>query len=202
MKIRTSLLVEVGACYYTSDKKTVQKKEGTMFTLHHGFWIYFFTRKQAKVWQYVLGSMLPDYVYVGLIVALLYNRQIQWNELTDIDPTMMMSLLPLYPWVVKIDLFFHSVVIWGIGLALTFLPVLRYAQAFVIGWGTHILIDSLTHAAHANFYLYPLSMAAVHSPVSYWEMQYFSREFKWVNYGLMSLVALYLIYQWWKTKRK
>lgn len=173
-----------------------------MFTLHHGFWLYFFTRKQARVWQYVLGSMLPDYVYGGLIVALLYNRQLSWSELLAIDPTMMMSLLPLYPGAVKIDLLLHSLVIWGAGFLLTLLPVVCQVRAFVIGWGTHILIDSLTHAAHANFYLYPLSMAAVHSPVSYWETAYFAREFKWVHYGLMSLAVLYLIYQWWKMKKK
>lgn len=173
-----------------------------MFTLHHGFWIYFIMRKHPKVWQFVIGSMLPDYVYAGLIAVMLYKGQLGWREIMAINPTIMMSYIPLYPWVVKLDLIGHSVVIWACGLLMTFFPVFNRFFALVIGWGTHLLLDAFTHAAYANYYLYPLSMAAVHSPVSYWEQQYFAREFKWLNGSLMSLAVVYLIYQWWKTKKK
>lgn len=173
-----------------------------MFTWQHGFWIYFFTRRHTKVWQFVAGSMLPDYIYILVVGIMLMRDQISWTDLIAMKPTMMMSLLPLYPWVVKIDLIGHSVVIWGIAFLLTLLPVIKRGQAFVIGWGTHLLIDSLTHAVYANYFLYPISLMSVHSPVSYWEPQYFAHEFRVVNNSLMVIVASYLIYHWWKKKQQ
>ena len=172
-----------------------------MFTLHHGFWIYFFTRRHPQVWQFVVGSMLPDYVYLVLLGFLLFTREIGWQEVVSLSPTTFMTYIPLYPWAMRVDLIGHSVVIWGGAFVLSLLPIFNRLQAFIVGWGSHLLIDGLTHAAYASFYLYPLSMAAVHSPVSYWEPSYFAREFKLVNGILMGLAALYLLYHWWK-KRK
>lgn len=173
-----------------------------MFTWQHGFWIYFFTRRHDKVWQFVAGSMLPDYIYIVAVAIMFMRRQLSWADLIGMEPTMMMSLLPLYPWVVVIDLIGHSVVIWGIALLLTLLPIIKRSQAFVIGWGTHLLIDGLTHAAYANYFLYPISLISVHSPVSYWEPQYFAQEFRIVNNSLMLIAASYLVYHWWKKKQQ
>ncbi|MDR3561504.1 MAG: hypothetical protein P4N59_08725 [Negativicutes bacterium] len=173
-----------------------------MYTLHHGFWLYFFSRRHPKVWSFVVGSMLPDYVYFVLVGVLLVGGELDWRELTALTPTTFMTYLPQYPWAVQLDLAGHSVVFWGGAFALTLLPSFSHAQAFVVGWGTHLLLDGITHAAHANFYLYPLSLLAVHSPVSYWEPAYFAREFKLVNGSLMGLVALYLFYHWWNKRRK
>jgi len=172
-----------------------------MFTLHHGFWIYFFSRRHPKVWQFVFGSMLPDYIYFVLITVMVTRGQIQLTELLTLSPTVMMSYLPLYPWAMQIDLIGHSVVIWGAFFAMTLLPVFNNMQAVAVGWGTHLLLDELTHGAHANYYLYPLSMSAVHSPVSYWESQYFAHEFKIVNGAIMAAMALYLLYHWWKHRK-
>jgi hypothetical protein len=177
-----------------------------MFTLHHGFWTYFLTRSHREVWKFVLGSMLPDYVYGLFFIILIKDGLLDMKELLDVSPIKMMALLPLYPWVVKVDLIGHSVVFWAVSLLLVLFPAFSKMQAFVIGWGSHLFVDALTHAAHANFYLYPLSMAAVHSPVSYWDTQYFAREFRLVNGILMGVAILYLasrkIYQWWKNREK
>ncbi len=177
-----------------------------MFTLHHGFWIYFFSRRHRQVWQFVAGSMLPDYIYFILLAIMLIRGQLHVNDLVELSPGTMMTFLPMYPRATQIDLIGHSVVVWSIALILSLLPWVKQFQAFVIGWGTHLLIDGLTHSAYANFYLYPLSLAAVHSPVSYWEPQYFAAEYKMVNNTLMAAVAIYLIYKWlerwWKEKEK
>ncbi|MDT8902745.1 hypothetical protein [Anaeroselena agilis] len=173
-----------------------------MFTLHHGFWIYFFSRRHPQVWHFVVGSMLPDYVYVLLMAVLLTRGEFGWRELLRLSPTTFMTYLPQYPWAMHIDLAGHSAVFWGAAFALALLPPFRRAQAFVVGWGTHLLIDGLTHGAHANLFLYPLSLLAAHSPVSYWEPSFFAHEFKLVNGTLMGLAAAYLIYHWWKKRRE
>jgi hypothetical protein len=171
-----------------------------MFTFHHGFWIYFFTRRHAQVWQFVAGAMLPDYVYFILMGILIVNGQFSLTELRSVSPQAMMPYLPLYPWTVKIDLAGHSVVVWTVAFVLSLMPVIRRIRPFITGWGTHLLMDGLTHGAYANYYLYPLSLYAVHSPVSYWEPQYFAYEFQLVNNTLMVLTALYIIYEWQKKK--
>ena len=173
-----------------------------MFTLHHGFWLYFFSRRHHQVWQFVIGSMLPDYVFFVLLAVLLFQRQVDWRELFTLSPATFMTCLPQYRWALQLDLVGHSVVFWGLAFLLALLPIFCRYQAFIIGWGSHLLADGLTHAAHANFYLYPLSLAAVHSPVSYWEPEYFAKEFRLVNGTLVGIVTVYLLYCWWKKRQK
>lgn len=173
-----------------------------MFTFHHGFWLYFFSRRHPRVWHFVAGSMLPDYIYIVLIGLLVAKGELGVRDVAALSPTTFMTYLPQYPWALHIDLAGHSAVFWGAALALTLVPMLHYTRAFVVGWGTHILLDGLTHAAHANLFLYPLSLAAVHSPVSYWEPTFFAREFKLVNGTLMAVTAAYLIFHWWKKRRE
>ncbi len=173
-----------------------------MHTIHHGFWIYFFTRHHPQVWQFVFGAMLPDYIYVILLCVLLFKGYITWPELGSLSPGVLMSLVPLFPWVVKSDLIGHSVPIWFSGLLISFLPGLRRFQAFIIGWGTHLLIDALTHGAFSNFYLYPLAFSTVESPVSYWEHSHWFREYRLVNAVLMSAAAIYMVCEWWKKRKR
>jgi hypothetical protein len=172
-----------------------------MFTLHHGFWLYFFTRHHSKTGQFVLGSMLPDYIYGILVGVMLFQGKIDWRGIFHMDPVMLMSFVPVYPWAMKTDLTGHSLVVWGCALPLFFIALKKYIP-FYIGWGTHIFIDELTHSAYANYLFYPLSLKGVHSPVSYWEPQYFSQEFKIVNGTLMAAAAFYLIGCWWMKKHK
>lgn len=173
-----------------------------MFTFHHGFWVYFFARRHKQVWQFVIGSMLPDYVYLVLLAVLLLRGQLGLAELPGLSPTVFMTYIPQHPWAIHADLAGHSAVVWGAAFVASLLPVANRFQALVVGWGTHILIDGLTHAAHANLFLYPLTLLAVHSPVSYWEPAFFAREFRLVNGALMGLATGYLLYRWWKRRRR
>lgn len=173
-----------------------------MYTLHHGFWIYFLTRNHPRVWQFVAGSMLPDYIYIFLVAALLHKGYVTLSGLGEITPQVLMSLVTMYPWVVKIDLLGHSVLVWFTALLISFLPGVRRYQAFVIGWGTHLFIDALTHGAYSNFYLYPLASGTVESPVSYWEQDHWVREFRLVNTVAMTAAAVYLAITWWKRKHQ
>ena len=173
-----------------------------MHTLHHGFWIYFFARHHPQVWQFVLGSMLPDYIYVVLLFIIMANGYVTWSELGNLSPKVLMGFVAQFPWVVKIDLIGHSVPIWFGCLMLSLLPGIKHIQSFIIGWGTHLLLDAFTHGAYSNFYLYPIAPYTVESPVSYWEYNYCFREFGYVNTGLMTVVAIYLVYEWWKKRKQ
>ncbi|SMD14349.1 DUF4184 family protein [Sporomusa malonica] len=173
-----------------------------MHTLHHGFWIYFFTRNHPNVWQFVFGAMLPDYIYVALLGVLLIKGYVTWPELGSLSPGVLMGLVAIFPWVVKIDLIGHSVPIWFSALLISFFPAFRKVQAFIIGWGTHLLIDAFTHGAYSNFFLYPLASYTVESPVSYWEHNHWFREYRLINAGLMSAAAIYMMYEWWKKRKQ
>lgn len=173
-----------------------------MHTLHHGFWIYFFTRRHPKVWQFVFGAMLPDYIYVVLLLIVAYKGYVTWPELANLSPGVLMSLVAIFPWVVKIDLIGHSVPIWFGCLIISFLPRINKIQSFIIGWGTHLLIDALTHGAYSNFYLYPLAFYTVESPVSYWEHNHWFQEFRLINLVFMVLAASYLVYERWRKRKQ
>jgi hypothetical protein len=113
-----------------------------------------------------------------------------------------MGYIPVYPWAMYGDLIGHSVVFWGAAFLASLLPVANRLQPLTIGWGSHLFIDGITHAAHANFFLYPISLVAVHSPVSYWEPEYYAWEFRIVNGILMGITAMYLVYYWWRKHRQ
>ena len=146
--------------------------------------------------------MLPDYIYVVLLGLLLHKGYVTWPELGSLSPGVMMSLVPLFPWVVKIDLLGHSVIIWFSALVMSFFPGIKDFQAFIIGWGTHLLVDAFTHGAYSNFYLFPLAANTVESPVSYWEHNYWFREYRLINAGLMAIVGIYLVWEWWKSRKR
>ncbi|BBB91314.1 MAG TPA: zinc dependent phospholipase C family protein [Methylomusa anaerophila] len=174
-----------------------------MFTVHHGFWIYFFTRNHPRVWHFVFGSMFPDYVYVILIAMVMVQGLLNWHELISLTPEMLMGLVALHPWAARIDLIGHSVVIWLIVMiACLLLPGIKQFKAFVVGWGSHLFIDAITHGAYSNFFLYPLSHLTVESPVSYWEPDHWVHEYKLVNTSLMAIAMAYLIFEWWQKRKK
>lgn len=173
-----------------------------MNTIHHGFWMYFFTHRSRAVWQYVLGGVAPDLVYFVMLAAMLWRGDLSWRALLNLNPTVFLSYLPLYPWAGKIDLIGHSLVVWLAALLLSLLPLVRTVRPFILGWGVHVLIDVFTHSAYAVYFLYPLSMRQVHSPLSYWETTFLAREFNTVNYVLMFAAAVYLVYWWWRRRTR
>jgi hypothetical protein len=173
-----------------------------MYTLHHGFWIYFITRHHPKVWQFVIGSMLPDYIYVILAITLLLKGYVTLPELGGVNPGLLMSLVAIFPWVVKVDLIGHSVPVWFAAQLLSLLPGIKKLRFFIIGWGSHLFIDALTHGVYSNFYLYPLAYDTVESPVSYWEHSHWSREFGFINMAAMAAAALYMLAEWWQKRQR
>lgn len=177
-----------------------------MYTWHHALWMYITTyRRQDTLW-WILGAVLPDLIYAGLLAALLGEQRLGWQEVGQLNPWQLLAFLPEYPWVRRIDLWGHAVPVWA---AMVMLAVLlperarpRWVWPLLGGWGLHLAIDTLTHGAYANYWLYPFSWGQWHSPVSYWEEAYAAREFAWLNRGLLLLAFVCLGVRWWQYKRK
>jgi hypothetical protein len=173
-----------------------------MNTLQHGFWLYFITRKSPRVWQYVLGAVFPDLIYIVGFFYLLTSEQIPWETSSFwTNPTVAISFLRSLPWVGWIEFSAHSALVWLAALLVSFVPVTRYARAFVLGWGSHILIDIFTHVQYAPYLLYPFSWRQYPIGVSYWDAQYHSTEYQWVQGVLTVLAVIYLGYEYWKRRR-
>lgn len=167
-----------------------------MNTFHHAFWMYFFTYRTRNVWQYVLGGVAPDLVYFVLLAVMLWQREISFSAIRQLNPSSFTSYLVLYPWARTIDLIGHSFVIWLSALMLSLLPVLKPARPFILGWGVHILIDVLTHSGDAIYLFYPLSSMRLPSPVSYWEPGFWAHGFRMLNVSFMIAAGSYLLYGW------
>lgn len=122
------------------------------------------------------------------------------GQALELSPEKFGSYIPFFPWVQQADLVLHSVVYWGLSFIVVLLPWFNRWQAFIVGWGTHLLVDTFTHGAIANFYLYPLSMEQVHGPMSYWEPEYYAHEYSVVHTALLAAAIIYLVTGWLKKK--
>lgn len=171
-----------------------------MFTLHHGFWMFLISRGHYQMWQFVLGSMLPDYEYFLMLGLMILQDKLGIWQALELSPEQFGSFIPLFPWVQQADLILHSVIYWGLAFIIVLLPWFNQGQAFVVGWGTHLLVDTFTHGAIANFYLYPLSMEQVRGPVSYWEPEYYAHEYRIVHTTLLAAAIIYVVVSWLKKK--
>lgn len=173
-----------------------------MNTVEHGFWVYFITRKHHRVWQYVFGAMFPDLIYFVGFLYLLTAGQIPLHAYTFWNnPAVGISFMRSLPWVGFIEFAAHSAVVWLVVYAASFVPVIRNSRAFILGWGSHLLIDALTHVEYAPYFLYPLSWVQFPIGVSYWDNRYHSTEFQWVQSILTGLAILYLIYEYYARRR-
>ncbi|MBF0706568.1 zinc dependent phospholipase C family protein (plasmid) [Alkalihalobacillus hwajinpoensis] len=99
----------------------------------------------------------------------------------------------------------HSLIIWGIvygvvvwrkGLKLTWL------HALLFGWVGHIITDLLTHVTDATPIFYPISDVVIKGPVSYWNPNYYGKEFQTINTILIIVATVYMVYDFIKYKRR
>lgn len=90
----------------------------------------------------------------------------------------------------------HSLVIWGIVVIVTGLWIRKWTGLvfFSLGWGFHLLIDALTHITDAHPLFWPISPVRPAGLVSYWEREYGSLGFAWVNGTLIVVAALYMVW--------
>jgi hypothetical protein len=65
--------------------------------------------------------------------------------------------------------------------------------AFIAGWGSHVVIDMLTHRSDGYPIFWPLSGYRFPTPVSYWEQAYHGRAFSLVCDGAMVVLLVRLV---------
>ncbi|UOQ93990.1 metal-dependent hydrolase [Halobacillus shinanisalinarum] len=187
-----------------------------MNTIHHGFWTYFiFRKKRQLVKWFVIGSIAPDIIYFVMFLYLGVQKEIlTLSLLLDLFKMPMfgfpsdssnMALTQLHDFILEmfqhpiveiLRFTGHSLLVWTILSGLVYWRMgfkLSPLKAFLLGWLGHILTDLLTHATDATPILYPLSDLIVRSPISYWNPDYYGKEFNIVNNILLVLATVYLI---------
>jgi hypothetical protein len=172
-----------------------------MHTLQHGFWVYFFTRRHPRVGQFVLGAVFPDLIDIIGILYLLGTGRLPCNISTlQMSPAVAVSFLRGLPWVNSVEFAGHSLVVWAGVFALSFTSLLKRFQPFIIGWGTHVVIDLLTHVEHAPYLFYPVSWLQIPGIVQYWDIKYHGLEFRWLQDVLTGIAIFYLLYEYSKRR--
>ena len=94
----------------------------------------------------------------------------------------------------------HSITIWCMAVFFILAAgtisgrknIVKLIFPFFIGWGLHIAADALTHVSDGYALFYPLSSYRFSAPVSYWEVEFYGREFFWISHGLMACLLLTL----------
>ncbi len=173
-----------------------------MNTIHHGFWTYFIFRKQIHLVKYfVFGSILPDIVYYIMFLYMAIRYPIEENsfELHSIVHQMFD-----HPLVIVLRQLGHSIPVWLVLMIITIVLTrwrLSPWKAILYGWLGHIIIDLLTHVEDAVPLLYPLNDYIVRGPISYWDPDFYGREFSIIHSIFFVAAIVYLIVERVKLKK-
>ncbi|MGD6818559.1 DUF4184 family protein [Metabacillus sp. 113a] len=181
-----------------------------MNTLHHGFWTYMIFRKKKQAVKYfVIGSMAPDFIYfIMFFYLLLKNILMNWLGLNETAFSLREAVHGLFdePVTIVLRQGGHSLFIWTAAFviiaAISRKIWLNGWLAFAYGWLGHILIDLLTHVQDAVPVFYPISDYIFRGPISYYDRDFFGREFSLMNSVLIAIAVLYLLIGKIREKRR
>jgi membrane-bound metal-dependent hydrolase YbcI (DUF457 family) len=161
----------------------------------HAFWPWYPFRRRPWVWLLVAGAILPDAPYLGFFAVAAVRHGPQ--ALTDLD-------LWHFVWEHPVVVALHSFLPWGAAMLLLLSTRARQRSpglvAFVAGWGSHVVIDMLTHRSDGYPIFWPLSDYRFPTPVSYWEPAYHGVGFSVVCDGAMLVLLIRLAaphMRWW-----
>lgn len=160
----------------------------------HAFWAWYPFRHRTWVGWFVLGAVLPDLPYVFLFAA----AALRGGPRALTDLALWDSL-----WHSPLVCSLHSFVPFATILLGTLLLGRLRARAraigpliaLVLGWGTHVVLDMLTHRSDGYPIFWPLSDYRFPTPVSYWEAGYHGVAFSLVCDGLIAVLLLRLTAQ-------
>jgi hypothetical protein len=172
----------------------------------HAFWAWFPFRRRACAKWLALGAVLPDLPYCvvfGVSAVEHGPRAIAdmrvWESLWRSWPVC--ALHSFVPWG-AVSLLYLSAVAWVPSrprrsrvAARAAAPVAASLGALLAGWGSHVVVDMLTHRSDGYPIFWPLSDYRFPTPVSYWEPGYHGRLFALVCDGAMALALLWLGWQ-------
>ena len=136
----------------------------------HAFWAWYPCRRRSWVGWFVLGAIVPDLPYVLMFAAA--SLRAGPGIVTDLA---LWDALWRNPVVSAL----HSFVPWGVVLLGTVVlrqaryprlgPIAERSIALVLGWGSHVVLDMLTHRSDGYPIFWPLSAYRFPTPISYWE---------------------------------
>lgn len=165
---------------------TLFDKVSQMQTYAHYFWTYVIFRKKRWVHQVAAFSIFPDMPYFMVYLATL--GKVGSEGRSGFREGI------LYP----IANATHSLSILGIAALVFILLRKRTLYPMLIGWFIHQLGDHLTHVIDTYPLFWPISMKRFPAFVSYWDPEYYGREFFWVNHLAMMTISTVLIFSWAK----
>jgi membrane-bound metal-dependent hydrolase YbcI (DUF457 family) len=153
----------------------------------HAFWAWYPFRRRPWVWPLIAGAILPDLPYwVSFAIAAIRRGP---HALADLG---LWHSVWGHPVVVGL----HSFLPWGAAMLLL-LSTGAWRRwpglaAFIAGWGSHVVIDMLTHRSDGYPIFWPLSAYRFPTPVSYWEPAYHGRVFSLVCDGAIVVLLIRL----------
>jgi hypothetical protein len=155
----------------------------------HFFWNFAIFYRKSWAWKVGVGGTLPDLLYIVPFLPRMLTYQSFMEWMYD----------PLWDriWNSTVAKSAHSAVIWG-AVALLLLLILEKGNLkrffpFLLGWGLHIIFDALTHVSDGYALFFPLSDYRFPAPVSYWEREFYAREYFWISHSLMAALFIYWV---------
>lgn len=174
----------------------------------------------------MLGSILPDILLIaisGVAIAVDFASGIFRDpRFRDLEPgtvappellelSMTMRLFDVWffenPWVISAQNIFHSPVILTVMIALGYRMwrrgQKRGAALFWLACAAmlHSLIDIPLHTNDGPLLLYPFNWTwRYFSPISYWDPNYYGREWSIFEHGLDVALLGWLGWRWWKSR--
>jgi hypothetical protein len=157
----------------------------------HAFSAWYPFRRRPWVWPLVAGAILPDLPYCAFFTA----AAVEHGPRAFLDLALWRSV-----WGHPLVIALHSFVPWGVAMLLL-LSTRGWRRspgifAFVAGWGSHIVIDMLTHRSDGYPVFWPLSDYRFPTPVSYWESAYHGRAFSVASDGAIVIPLVRLAVLW------
>jgi hypothetical protein len=145
--------------------------------------------KRYFIWI-VLGGLLPDFftgIYAVSLYFLGYSSEQIWEEFYFSDW--------LFPWISLT----HSLWLFPL-LSIVFLYLWKRRSLVYLfaSWSLHAFVDFWLHARDAYMHFWPLSNYRFFSPVSYWDPQYYGREFGLFETILYWVLLVYFYAEYWK----
>ena len=159
----------------------------------HAFWAWYPCRRRSWVGWFVLGAIVPDLPYVVMFAA----ASLRTGPGVLADLALWDAL-----WRNPVVSALHSFVPWGV--VLLGAVVLRQTRgpalgrpigcfiALVLGWGSHVVLDMLTHRSDGYPIFWPLSAYRFPTPISYWEPTFHGVAFSLICDGAIAALLLRL----------
>lgn len=158
----------------------------------------------------LIGSVLPDAPLFALTLGFFIARYWWLPDTSDGPfPQIYDDLYFTNPWWVGLHNLFHAPIMIGLYALAGWWGKRRGAAWgawllwFALGCGVHSVVDIATHANDGPLLFFPFDwQTRFFSPVSYWDSDYYGREFGIFELGLNVVMIAFLVGGWLWRKRQ